>query len=147
MYLPFLRGKQYELLALREFAKEIASSDIISPIIEPVRSETKGVETAIAELIKNNVNFTLIANPTVGEIENPGTILSFIAGSKLKSYDNFQIGFHTFSEKQIAADFEMLKHYKLENKKVTLIHNDAISNEAFVKDELNGANIRFNVLD
>lgn len=38
MYFPYLRGKQFELLALREFANKNASNRKIIPIIEPVKT-------------------------------------------------------------------------------------------------------------
>lgn len=40
MYYPYLRGKQFELLALREFANESANNRNIVPIIEPVKTHS-----------------------------------------------------------------------------------------------------------
>lgn len=41
MYYPYLRGKMYELLAVRELiANRLISSKFISPIIEPVRNNS-----------------------------------------------------------------------------------------------------------
>lgn len=37
MYFPYLRGRQFELNALREFATEIGELDNLLPIIEPVK--------------------------------------------------------------------------------------------------------------
>lgn len=36
MYFPLLRGKQYELIALKELST-IVPNDLFKPIIEPVR--------------------------------------------------------------------------------------------------------------
>ena len=38
MYFPYLRGKQFELIALREFATQHPNAEKIVPIIEPVKS-------------------------------------------------------------------------------------------------------------
>ena len=43
-YYPFIRGKQFELLMLREMAPSIAQWGFV-PIIEPVKREFTGLET------------------------------------------------------------------------------------------------------
>jgi hypothetical protein len=148
MYLPFLRAKQYELLALRDFANEIQNSKIICPIIEPVKSELKGLDTAIAGLISKNVNFTIIANPVVGEIENPEHILKFISqNNNLKGYQNYQIGFNSFSQKQISQHLGMLNAFGLSSIKIAVVHNDVIPDEEFVKNNLNSELIKYNIFN
>ena len=37
MYFPYLRGRQYELLALRELATNHLLGDYVTPIVEPVK--------------------------------------------------------------------------------------------------------------
>lgn len=49
MYLPFLRGKQFELLALRELSALPLDFARISPIIEPVKKELKSIGTAVED--------------------------------------------------------------------------------------------------
>ncbi len=68
MYLPYLRGKQFELLALRELVSLPLDRSKISPIIEPVKRELKPVETAIKALALADVNALLIVNPEQGEL-------------------------------------------------------------------------------
>lgn len=43
MYFPYFRGKQYELLTIRETAPVLAGSKFI-PIIEPVKQALGGLE-------------------------------------------------------------------------------------------------------
>ena len=69
MYLPFLRGKQFELLALRELTALTIIGTKISPIIEPVKKDTKSVETAIKALSIFGVNVLLVVNPEQGELK------------------------------------------------------------------------------
>lgn len=148
MYFPFLRGKQYELLALREFSKDIKGSNTISPIIEPVRKEKKGIETALLQLISNRVNFSLITNPTVGEIESAAFILNLIENNDaLLRYKNFQIGIHVFSEMQVSGIFKLIEEKGLSKIPLALIHNDIIANEAFIKASLNKGVVKFNILN
>lgn len=37
MYFPYLRGRQYELIALRELINNDKLSEHVTPIIEPVK--------------------------------------------------------------------------------------------------------------
>ncbi|HEY9169416.1 MAG TPA: sce7725 family protein [Lutibacter sp.] len=60
MYFPYLRGKQFELIALRElcalFPEELNK---ISPVIEPVKASST-LNSTLAELANRNANFNLI---------------------------------------------------------------------------------------
>ena len=67
MYFPFLRGKQFELIALREIAKTITGSNTINPIIEPVKKKTSTYQKTLETLCQGNINFTVIINPSVGD--------------------------------------------------------------------------------
>ena len=66
MYYPFIRGKQFELVMLREMAPRIAEWSFV-PIIEPVKGNFPALKRAIDKLIENECRFILIANPSVGE--------------------------------------------------------------------------------
>lgn len=71
MYFPYLRGKQFELLALREIAPLLGSSGRVTPIMEPVRAPAdSGLDRCITSLIGYSVGFILIANPNVGELRS-----------------------------------------------------------------------------
>lgn len=69
MYYPYLRGRQYELLALRESVKKdsIISKNIL-PILEPVRASSTLLST-LSEFIKYEHNIVVIRNPSVGDFE------------------------------------------------------------------------------
>jgi len=68
MYYPYLRGRQFELIALREYAQQLSDANNIIPIIEPVKKIFNSMKLALPMLIKGNVKFALILNPKVGEI-------------------------------------------------------------------------------
>lgn len=67
MYLPYLRGKQFELIALREFAKANPNNKNICPIIEPVKTSFNSMNTAIDIMVENHLEFALILNPKEGD--------------------------------------------------------------------------------
>ena len=71
MYFPYLRGKQYELLALRDFAIRTHNKEHIVPIIEPVKQQFSGLNTAISTMLDNGLRFTMILNPKDGDFKHP----------------------------------------------------------------------------
>jgi hypothetical protein len=71
LYYPYLRGKQYELLALKELAELLGRQQKVHPIIEPVRAPSgSGLERCLSALQERRVPFTLIVNPSVGVIKD-----------------------------------------------------------------------------
>jgi len=75
MYYPYLRGRQFELIALREFALQRGKNNNIFPIIEPVKKTYNSMKLAIPKLVKGNVKFALILNPQVGDKINSKKII------------------------------------------------------------------------
>ncbi len=65
MYFPYLRGRQFELIALRELAEKGVLSSRITPIIEPVKLSSTLVKT-IETYGENSKQIAIITNPKVG---------------------------------------------------------------------------------
>lgn len=65
MYFPYLRGRQFELLALKELVENNLLCNKIIPIIEPVKASTTFYNT-IATFKKKGSNLAIIINPKVG---------------------------------------------------------------------------------
>ena len=65
MYFPILRGRQFELLALRECVKENVLSNQIIPIVEPVKVSSTYIKT-IDSFIEAEKPIAVIRNPQVG---------------------------------------------------------------------------------
>ena len=65
MYFPILRGRQFELLALRECLEDKVLSKRIIPVIEPVRVSSTYIKT-IDTFIKAHHRICVIQNPEVG---------------------------------------------------------------------------------
>lgn len=76
-YYPVLRGKQFELICLREKAEFIANHGL-SPIIEPVRDSPVALIRALKRLNEVGANCWLIANPVIGPLK--GRSLAFEKG-------------------------------------------------------------------
>lgn len=70
MYYPYLRGRQFELIALREYALIRGENNNVTPIIEPVKKTFNSLKLAIPKFIEGDMKFALILNPQVGEIKD-----------------------------------------------------------------------------
>lgn len=65
MYFPYVRGRQYELLALRELVSNDRLGDYVVPIVEPVKLSPTLIKT-MSEYIKADHPISIIRNPSVG---------------------------------------------------------------------------------
>lgn len=88
-YFPFLRGKQNELLAVRELSLRIADSPAVRPIIELVNGNAT-TTGALLEFYKNDMQFGLIVNPSCGEYTGrPAALYEEVIKPTVADFDNF----------------------------------------------------------
>lgn len=77
-YYPYLRGKQYELLALRAMCEELTEEQIskVVPIVEPVRKAEKDAAmlAALSAMLGKGMRFGYVLNPQSGEFEGTSEI-------------------------------------------------------------------------
>ncbi len=78
-YYPYFRGRQNELIVIRENAEVLASARFV-PIIEPVKSATNGLLRALTEISRAKSGHAIvIANPGIGDFQDNNSALeSFI---------------------------------------------------------------------
>lgn len=131
MYFPYLRGKQFELLALRELGRLPLSADKISPIVEPLKKETRGLETLVKALYINNIALQLIVNPEHGDLKAiSDPIFNVINSLRSQGYKNVIPAYIINKEK----DFRLLKssivQYGYDSSGYSLIHLNQISETA-----------------
>lgn len=91
MYFPYLRCKQFELLALKEIASNLIDS-LISPVLEPVKKSTGSFERTVNVLVAQNTNFTIILNPVHGDFADSPSGIAKMINASLQAYNNFQFG-------------------------------------------------------
>lgn len=83
MYFPFLRGKQFELIALRELVPLPLDPNKVSPIVEPLKKNLNTIATAARALQTIGVNIQLIVNPQYGDLKSQTeAVLEFIKAEK-----------------------------------------------------------------
>ena len=111
MYYPYLRGKQFELLLVRENVALIKENDI-HPIIEPVNTNFKAIGRALNELNKLEVEYVLIINPKEGE--NPvrqDDILSKLYEVFIRDHKNVRMGYIVDAKSDIDSMTKVLDKY------------------------------------
>ena len=78
MYFPYFRGRQYELLALKELAVNHLITDSVIPVIEPVKL-IPALNNALLAFQASSLPLGLILNPNVGDLsDEPETIQQLI---------------------------------------------------------------------
>jgi len=132
MYFPYLRGKQFELIALRDLCTLFPDNlDKISPIIEPVKPSST-LKSTLGELANRNANFNIIINPRVGDLKNQNEeLIEIIDESLPDNYSNYQIAviIDQISESNIDTLINFLNNIDLECNGITLIHNTELVNQ------------------
>jgi hypothetical protein len=84
MYHPYFRGKQFELITIRETAKLMADSGFV-PIIEPVKEGLSGLERTLKAICEAGGKAIVIVNPHHGDLAaNGGDITTLLAESFLE---------------------------------------------------------------
>lgn len=74
MYYPYFRGKQYELISIRESASVMADAGFV-PIIEPVKESLNGLSRAVDAVKEAGGNMILIINPINGDLSGDASSL------------------------------------------------------------------------
>ncbi|WPK10285.1 sce7725 family protein [Lysinibacillus louembei] len=69
MYFPYLRGRQFDLIAIRELVEKNLIDEHIVPIIEPIKLSSTLISTLRA-FVETQREVLLIQNPCVGNFAN-----------------------------------------------------------------------------
>jgi hypothetical protein len=148
MYFPLIRGKQFELIALKDLSKQIANSMKVSPIIEPVKEVTAVLEKAIDTLMAYNINFTIILNPIEGEMKgSKKQIVADFIKKQLGDYDNFQIGLYVNSEEDFKKQYQFAIDNNFHKSNFVLIHNEQLDDLETINEFIENYNVKYNVIN
>ena len=146
MYFPYLRGRQYELIALRELIDNDRLSKYVTPIIEPVKVSPTLLST-IKAFNEKNRDLILIRNPHVGTYESDSTkeknattfekIQNVITSSNIYSGLIIDENSHFFVNKMIEQGIEYDKMVSL------CLNSDNIEN---LQSAFCNGNPRYNII-
>jgi hypothetical protein len=81
MYFPYFRGKQYELITIRENARRLAAAKFV-PVIEPVKESLGGLDKALGAVCDANGSAIVVVNPFHGSHRTDGAGISSLLKEK-----------------------------------------------------------------
>jgi len=90
-YYPYFRGKQFELITIRENSKLLALKKFV-PIIEPVRESLRGLERAIEAIGEAGGEAVLIVNPSYGDHQRDAENLAELVRSASSTNSSISAG-------------------------------------------------------
>jgi hypothetical protein len=100
MYFPYLRGKQFELISLRELSEKMSEAGLIHPVIEPVKETTSTLRITCEHLVDAEIPYTLVINPSVGDLKSSQTEIIDFINTEIGNYEQLHLGIlvHTNSD-------------------------------------------------
>lgn len=118
-YYPYFRGKQFELIAIRENADLLAAAEFV-PIIEPVKENLKGLQRALEAIAENQGQAVVIVNPQYGQISNDETSIAQLLDKNFIDNSKISAGILLKNEMSSEQINDLLKRF--EEHTPTLIH-------------------------
>lgn len=91
MYHPYFRGKQYELITIRETAPLMAASGFV-PIIEPVKESLNGLERTLKTVCEANGHAVVIVNPQHGVLAEDGEGIGALLNGSFRDTVAIEVG-------------------------------------------------------
>lgn len=140
MYYPYLRGKQFELILLRDNAEFIANNNIL-PIIEPVKDDFKALVRALKIIDEKKVNYILIINPVTGEKPvKTSKILKELIEDSFEDFSNLSVGYILHAKSRIEDLIAVLDKYN--NIDFSIIHYGYPNSKKIANEIENHNNIK-----
>ncbi|MBB4397013.1 sce7725 family protein [Bradyrhizobium sp. ERR14] len=120
MYHPYFRGKQNELIAIREKAGLLASRDFV-PIIEPVKESLGNLERTLKAICEADGRAIVIINPYHGDHSEDGVNISELLRNGFSDHQSrIAVGILLKKDMPIGQVFNLYSEHEHEN--TTFIH-------------------------
>lgn len=136
LYYPYFRGKQFELIAIRELAVVLADAKIV-PIIEPVRESLTGLARTLSSIADAGGQAIVIANPRHGDHQgNVNGIPEFLS-AEYRGHDGIRPGILLESNMSTQDVLSLIRSF--DNSMPALVHygfTDAKSLAMSMKSEM-----------
>lgn len=120
MYYPYFRGKQNELITVRESAELLAAAKFV-PIIEPVKESLGGLKRSLEAVSAAGGEAVLIVNPNYGDHTGNAEAIELLFANELKDNFNIAAGFVLTEQVTVAEAVRMYSEH-LARKAITFIH-------------------------
>lgn len=119
MYHPYFRGKQFELITIRETSSLLAQNHFV-PIIEPVKEALSGLERTLKAVCDVGGNVVVVVNPYHGDHQEDGVGISSLLGKVFPGNDAVGVG--VLLKKDMTVDEAVSCYKKHKSHKMTIIH-------------------------
>jgi len=119
MYYPYVRGKQYELITVRDNAPMLAESGFV-PIIEPVKRSLAALQRALDAVRDAGASAVLIVNPHHGDHSLNAEAIEALFRNDLQNHDSVAVGIALTGDSTLAEVEALLGAH--EQQDVTLVH-------------------------
>ncbi|MEQ8745098.1 sce7725 family protein [Parasphingorhabdus sp.] len=136
MYHPYFRGKQFELITIRECAELMAEVSFV-PIIEPVKESLGGLEKTLKAICGAGGKAILIVNPYHGDHQEDGASITELLQSDYIGNDAISAGILLRSDTSLTDAIAYYEAHKDHNP--TFIHAGFTAQKAlaeFLGDDL-----------
>ncbi|MCY3486951.1 MAG: sce7725 family protein [Bacteroidetes bacterium] len=141
MYYPYFRGKQYELIAIRESVPTLAEKGFV-PIIEPVKKRLSGLHKTLDQLCGKEARVILIMNPRVGDHRHDNSDLTnFI---RENYHDERRLICGLLLTEETSTD-EAVRSCNEFDKEIALIHNGYLHAEELSREIIGLENINAHI--
>jgi hypothetical protein len=143
MYYPFFRGKQFELILLREMAS-LLSENPIYPIIEPVKDDFSALKKTMDALNNVNTSYSVILNPQVGNNPVPeSNIKNLLTEGHYSRIENLTIGYTLYPNSDINDLKSVLN--ELSDYHFLIIHQGYSNGKLLAQEIANFTNIKSHI--
>ncbi len=134
MYFPYLRGRQFELLALRELAEGGLIGEKVIPIIEPIKPSSTLVKT-VEQYIEANKYIAMIHNPQVGSFSQGFKTLkdSFIKNSLLDLFGKCKVINSHIMNANSAKELTSLRSKEINVEDLLVINNNSDFTDTYLE--------------
>ena len=129
-YFPYFRGKQYELITIRECAALFRASDFV-PIVEPVKSQLNGLNKTIDVVVEEGGSIIVIANPKIGDFASDNSTLFKVIDAKHEEDCSITVGIMLNETTSLDQAKGMINYF--EGKDIALIHNGFSQSKALAE--------------
>lgn len=129
-YFPYLRGKQQEMIALRQLKERLAIEHSVKPIVELVNSNTTTLNTLDACVVAMT-KFVLVTNPKHGQFEGREQDFynTFVHNGPLEDYDKYFPALHIYRDTGMREVKRFLKNYDSCDWRAVIYNGEPASDE------------------
>ncbi|AOS99610.1 hypothetical protein ESP131_04735 [Exiguobacterium sp. U13-1] len=131
MYFPIIRGRQYDLLALRELKERDLISEKVVPIIEPIKFSST-LNSLLSVFFNKQSNIIFITNPKVGsfkdEIEMPSIKKEY---RKMISENEFIMIGHYLNKNSKTEIENLFNEYGFDHEDLAIIHTGEVLDQSY----------------